>query len=171
MTYHVTIGPHSAKLMVERDSFTYTRETGADAQQESLAKQFSKQFSIEQVDASTYSVLIEGRSYRAQLSAKGEIIVNGRTFAVEVNDPRKLRGRGSADSGSGRKTITAPMPGRVISILVEKGQQIEAGQGLIVVEAMKMQNEMKSPRAGKVLEIRTTTGAAVSAGDALLVIE
>jgi biotin carboxyl carrier protein len=63
------------------------------------------------------------------------------------------------------------MPGRVIRILVEKGQEIEAGQGLIVVEAMKMQNEMKSPRAGKVLEIRTTTGAAVSAGESLLVIE
>jgi biotin carboxyl carrier protein len=162
MTYNVTIAPHSAKLALERDSFTYTRETG-----ETLAKQFS----VEQIDASTYSVLIEGRSYRAVLSAPGAITVNGRTFAVEVQDPRKLRGRGSADNGSGRKTIVAPMPGRVIRILVEKGQQIEAGQGLIVVEAMKMQNEMKSPRAGKVLEIRTTTGAAVSAGEALLVIE
>jgi biotin carboxyl carrier protein len=108
---------------------------------------------------------------RAQLSIKGEIIVNGRTFAVDVQDPRKLRGRGSADNGSGRKTIVAPMPGRVVRILVEKGQEIQAGQGLIVVEAMKMQNEMKSPRAGKVLEIRTTSGAAVSAGEALLVIE
>jgi len=167
MTYNVTIGPHAAKLAVERDSFTYTREKSALPQHESLAKQFS----VEQIDASTYSVLIEGRSYRAQLSSEGEIIVNGRTFAVDVQDPRKLRGRGSADNGSGRKTIMAPMPGRVIRILVEKGQQIEAGQGLIVVEAMKMQNEMKSPRVGKVLEIRTTTGAAVSAGEALLVIE
>jgi biotin carboxyl carrier protein len=63
------------------------------------------------------------------------------------------------------------MPGRVIRVLVEVGQDVEAGQGLIVVEAMKMQNEMKSPKAGKVLEIKTSEGAAVSAGDALLIIE
>jgi biotin carboxyl carrier protein len=162
MTYNVSIGSRSAKLAVEHDEFTYTREDG-----ENIAKTFS----IEQIDASTYSVIVEGRSYRAQLSAKGEIIVNGRTFAVDVHDPRKLRGRGSADNGSGRKTVVAPMPGRVVRILVERGQQVEAGQGLIVVEAMKMQNEMKSPKAGKVLEIRAASGAAVSAGEALLVIE
>jgi biotin carboxyl carrier protein len=63
------------------------------------------------------------------------------------------------------------MPGRVIRILVEAGQDVEAGDGLIVVEAMKMQNEMKSPKAGKILEVKTATGAAVSAGDVLLVIE
>ena len=63
------------------------------------------------------------------------------------------------------------MPGRVIRVLVEAGQEVEAGQGLIVVEAMKMQNEMKSPKAGKILEIRTLAGSAVAAGDALLVLE
>jgi len=162
MTYNVTIGSLSAKLAVEHDALHYTREGG-----ESLAKQFS----LEQIDSSTYSVLIEGRSYRVQISAQGEIVVNGRTFAVDVQDPRKLRGRGSADSGGGRKTVAAPMPGRVIRILVEKGQEVKAEQGVIVVEAMKMQNEMKSPKTGKVLEIRTTPGAAVSAGEALLVIE
>lgn len=167
MTYNVIIGSRSSNLAIEGDSFRYTREGGADLPKESLANTFS----VEQVDASTYSVLIEGRSYRAQVSAEGEIIVNGRTFRVDVQDPRKLRGRGSADSAGGRKTVTAPMPGRVVRILVEKGQEVEAGQGLIVVEAMKMQNEMKSPKAGKVLEIRTTSGAAVSAGEALLVIE
>ena len=167
MIYDVIIGTRTAKLAVNGDSFHYTREGGADLQKESLAKEYS----LEQIDSSTYSVLIEGRSYRAQISAPGEIAVNGHTFAIDVRDPRKLRGRGSADSVSGRKTVAAPMPGRVVRILVEKGQAVEAGQGLIVVEAMKMQNEMKSPKAGKVLEIRTTAGAAVSAGEALLVIE
>ena len=167
MTYDVTIGSRTPPSSPsDGDSFNTRAKTPT------LSRRASpKRFSIEQIDASTYSVLIEGRSYRAQLSAKGEVIVNGRTFALDVHDPRKLRGRGSADNGSGRKTIVAPMPGRVIRILIEKGQEVEAGQGLIVVEAMKMQNEMKSPRAGKVLEVRTTTGAAVSAGEALLVIE
>jgi len=63
------------------------------------------------------------------------------------------------------------MPGRVIRVLVESGQEIGAGQGLIVVEAMKMQNEMKSPRAGRVVEVRAAAGATVSAGDVLVVIE
>jgi biotin carboxyl carrier protein len=63
------------------------------------------------------------------------------------------------------------MPGRVIRVLVESGQEIGAGQGLIVVEAMKMQNEMKSPRAGRVAEVRAAAGATVSAGDILVVIE
>src|SRR5258708_38860619 len=97
--------------------------------------------------------------------------VNGRRLDIEVHDPRKLRGRGSAVRDAGRQTVAAAMPGRVIRLLVAIGQAVEAGEGLIVVEAMKMQNEMKSPKAGKVLEIRTTAGAAVAAGDALIVIE
>ena len=67
--------------------------------------------------------------------------------------------------------MVALMPGRVIRVLVEAGQQVEAGQGLIVVEAMKMQNEMKAPRAGRVASVKAEAGAAVSAGDILMVIE
>jgi biotin carboxyl carrier protein len=164
-TYDVKIGNNSARLEVAGNTFTYTRE----------GERIAKEFSMEPAGDGTYSVLIEGRSYRVTLpaaaTASREFIVNGRTLTVEVHDPRKLRGRGSAAHSSGRQTIAAPMPGRVIRILVEAGQAIEAGQGLIVVEAMKMQNEMKSPKAGKVLEVKTATGAAVSAGDALLVIE
>jgi biotin carboxyl carrier protein len=63
------------------------------------------------------------------------------------------------------------MPGRVIRVLVEPGQHVEAGQGLIVVEAMKMQNEMKSLQAGRVAEVKAAAGATVSAGDVLVVIE
>jgi len=162
MTYDVTVGERAAKLAVEKDAFVYTREGGAA---------LSKPFSAVPTGPGTYSVLIEGRSYRATVGANGEIAVNGRTLRVGVRDPRKLRGRGSAESGGGRRTVAAPMPGRVIRILVEIGQDVEAAQALIVVEAMKMQNEMKSPKAGRVLEIRTAAGAAVAAGDALVVIE
>ncbi len=166
-TYDVSIntssaGTCAAKLVRENNKFTYTREDG---------ESITKEFSLEHAGDGTVSVLIEGRSYRAIATANGQVIVNGQTFAVDVEDPRKFRGQGSAASGSGRQTIAAPMPGRVIRVLVEAGQDVEAGQGLIVVEAMKMQNEMKSPRAGKVLEVRTAEGAAVTAGDVLLVIE
>jgi biotin carboxyl carrier protein len=164
--YDVKIGNNAAKLAVEKNAFTYTRESG-----EGVAKSFSRSFSIDRAGEGTYSVLVEGRSYRATIACGGEVIVNGRTFAVDVRDPRKLRRGGSAAHSPGRQTITAPMPGRVIRILVEASQIVDAGQGLIVVEAMKMQNEMKSPKAGKVLEVKTSTGAAVSAGDVLLVIE
>jgi biotin carboxyl carrier protein len=161
-TYDVKREGLAAKLVREDSKFTYTRENG-----ESIAREFS----MELAGDGTVSVLIEGRSYRAVVTASNEVIVNGRTFAIDVQDPRKFRGQGAAASGSGRQTIAAPMPGRVVRVLVELGQEVEPGQGLIVVEAMKMQNEMKSPKAGKVLEVRTSEGAAVTAGDVLLVIE
>ena len=63
------------------------------------------------------------------------------------------------------------MPGKVVRVLVEPGDSVEAGQGLVVVEAMKMQNEMKSPKAGRVVEVRTRVDAAVVAGEALIVVE
>lgn len=162
MTYDITVGANSAKLVAGKDAFIYTREDGAD---------IAKSFSIEPAGEGRYSVLIEGRSYQVELAGSNEIVVNGRTLRVSVEDPRKLRGRGSSEKGHGRQTIASPMPGRVIRVLVAKGQEVEAGQGLIVVEAMKMQNEMKSPKAGKILEVRASAGAAVAAGDVLLVME
>jgi biotin carboxyl carrier protein len=162
MTFDVTIFERAAKLVVQNNAFIYTREDGASV---------ARTFSIEPAGEGRYSVLIEGRSYQVVLVGNGEVVVNGRTLRVNVVDPRKLRSRDSAEKGGGRQTIATPMPGRVIRVLVEVGQEVEAGQGLIVVEAMKMQNEMKSPKPGKILEIRTSAGAAVAAGDALLVME
>jgi biotin carboxyl carrier protein len=130
-----------------------------------------REFSLEQVQPGVYSVLIEGRSYKVVPGAPGEVTVNGRTLAVEVFDPRELRARKDAGTGAGRLEITALMPGKVVRLLVARGNAIEAGQGLVVVEAMKMQNEMKSPRSGRVAEIKTKVDATVKAGEVLLVIE
>ncbi len=162
MTYDVILGAGSAKLVLEKDAFFYTREDG---------RSIAKSFSIESAGEGRFSVLIEDRSYQVTLTKNNEIVVNGLTLRVSVEDPRKLRGRGSSEKGHGRQTIASPMPGRVIRVLVEPGQEVEAGQGLIVVEAMKMQNEMKSPKPGKILEVRTSAGAAVASGDVLLVME
>ena len=90
---------------------------------------------------------------------------------MEVYDPRDLRQGGKGGSAHGPQQIAAPMPGKVVRILVAPGDTVEAGQGVVVVEAMKMQNEMKSPKAGTVREVRTRTDATVTAGEILLVIE
>ena len=162
MTYEVAVDGHPARLSIEGMSFRYER--GAD---ETLRRDFS----IEPAGQRRFSVLAGGRSYEVTLLSSGEISVNGRTFLVEVFDPRALRSRERAGESQGRQKIVASMPGRVIRVLVELNQKVKAGQGLIVVEAMKMQNEMKSPQAGTVVEVKTAPGAAVTAGEVLVVIE
>jgi biotin carboxyl carrier protein len=92
-------------------------------------------------------------------------------FAAEVRDLRSLRGRMRALDDSGPKKLTAPMPGKIVRILVTQGAEVEAGAGVLVVEAMKMQNEIKSPKKGTVLKILVTQGAAVNAGDVLAIVE
>jgi len=72
---------------------------------------------------------------------------------------------------AGAAEIVSPMPGKIVRVLVEVGTQVETGTGIVVVEAMKMQNEMKSPKAGVVVSINAETGATVNAGDVLAVIE
>ena len=90
---------------------------------------------------------------------------------MEVFDPRNLRAGGQASAQPGRQRISSPMPGKVVRVLVVPGDAVEAGQGLVVVEAMKMQNEMKSPQAGHVVEVHTQADATVAAGDILIVVE
>jgi len=97
--------------------------------------------------------------------------VGSMRFAAEVRDPRSLRGRTRAGDDQGPKKIVAPMPGKVVRLLVHDGDEVEQGAGVAVVEAMKMQNEIKSPKKGSVQKILVTEGAAVNAGDVLAIIE
>lgn len=92
-------------------------------------------------------------------------------YAAEVRDPRSLRGRDRAADDQGPKKLTAPMPGKVVRILLAQGSEVEAGGGVLVVEAMKMQNEVKSPKKGIVQKIVVNEGAAVNAGDVLAIVE
>jgi biotin carboxyl carrier protein len=118
------------------------------------------------------SLLIEGRSYKVRRESANWLWIEGRPYDTEVRDPRSLKSRrgGTADN-SGPKKLTAPMPGKVVRYLVSQGDAVEAGQGLVVVEAMKMQNEIKSPKKGAVKKLVAAVGAAVNAGDALLIVE
>ncbi|MBM3813648.1 MAG: biotin/lipoyl-binding protein [Acidimicrobiia bacterium] len=126
------------------------------------------------VEPGAYSVLVGGRSYQVRVwleDNEGRVEIDGRSVPVVIEDPRELGGSGSAAAVSGNYNVTAAMPGRVIRVLVEEGQAVEAGQGILVVEAMKMQNEMQSPSAGTVSSIQVKAGAAVAAGQVLATVE
>jgi biotin carboxyl carrier protein len=129
---------------------------------------------VEAPEPGVYSVLMDGRSYEARVEEHPGllvVVIDGYRFEVEVRDPRRFR-RGAGGRGSdGVQTISAPMPGKVVRVLVAPGEAVEAGQGLLVVEAMKMQNELKAPRAGKVLTVPAREGATVTPGEVLATIE
>lgn len=121
------------------------------------------------------SLLIDGRSYeikREQTALDLHLWVGNTRYGVEVRDPRSLRSRrdGAGDE-KGAKKLVAPMPGRIVRVLVSENTEVEAGQGVVVVEAMKMQNEIKSPKKGIVQKVLATTGANVNAGDVLAIVE
>ena len=97
--------------------------------------------------------------------------VGSKVFTVEIRDPRSLRGRVRAGDDQGPRKIVAPMPGKVVRVLVREGAEVESGAGVAVVEAMKMQNEIKSPKQGTIRKILVGEGAAVNAGDVLAIVE
>jgi biotin carboxyl carrier protein len=125
---------------------------------------------IVQVEPGVYSALSGRRSYEARIDGD-RISIGGRSFRAEVLDPRRWSRERNHSKGEGRQNIVATMPGRVVRVLVSAGDQVEAGQGIVVVEAMKMQNEMKAVRAGRVATLAAVAGTTVNAGEILAAIE
>jgi len=120
------------------------------------------------------SLRIGNKAYEVKcerVASDTHIWVGSRRFAPEVRDPRSLRSRSHAADEQGPRRLTAPMPGKVVRILLEPGAEVEAGVGVVVVEAMKMQNEVKSPKKGTIQKILVAEGAAVSTGDVLAIVE
>jgi biotin carboxyl carrier protein len=121
------------------------------------------------------SLLVDDHAFeikREQTATDLHLWVGSTRFAVELRDPRSLRSRkGSGADETGPRKVIAPMPGRVVRILLAEGAAVEAGQGIIVVEAMKMQNEIKSPKKGIVNKIAAAAGSTVNAGDVLAIVE
>jgi biotin carboxyl carrier protein len=97
--------------------------------------------------------------------------VGSTRFAVEVRDPRSLRGRTRAGDDQGPMKVVAPMPGKIVRLLIHEGDEVETGAGVAVIEAMKMQNEIKSPKRGTLRKVLVREGAAVNAGDVLAIVE
>ena len=120
-----------------------------------------REASVIETEPGVYSILIDGQSFEVRASE----------LNVEIEDPRELRKSGAVAGLEGRQTVSAPMPGKVVRVLVAEGDIVGHGQGLVVIEAMKMQNEMKSPKPGTVISLTAIEGAAVAAGQVLAVVE
>lgn len=128
---------------------------------------------VAEIAPGVYSILLGGRSFEARVEPDGQgltVEVGSRRMAAEVIDPRRWRRRRGEMELGGKQQIAAPMPGKVVRVLAEQGKPVEAGQGILVLEAMKMQNEVRSPKSGTVERLLVKEGQAVNAGDALAVI-
>lgn len=120
------------------------------------------------------SLRIGNKAYEVKCERVGSdthVWVGSVRYAAEVRDPRSLRSRARAVDDHGPRKLTAPMPGKVVRILLQEGAEVDAGAGVLVVEAMKMQNEVKSPKKGTIQKIVVSEGAAVNAGDVLAIVE
>jgi biotin carboxyl carrier protein len=131
--------------------------------------------------AGTWSVLIDEKSYDVELEVSGEseskgaynVLVRGQVVKLDVLDERKVRmGITSSEfSVEGPQTVTAPMPGKIVELFVKPGDEVEDDAPLVIMEAMKMENELKSPKAGRVSAVYVEKGAAVEAGAKLVSVE
>jgi biotin carboxyl carrier protein len=120
------------------------------------------------------SVLLGSKAYeikRERSATDMHLWVGSVRYAVRVRDPRSLRSRQASDDGKEPRKLVAPMPGKVVRVLVQEEAEVEAGQGIVVVEAMKMQNEIKSPKKGVVRKLTASEGANVNSGDVLAIVE
>lgn len=122
-----------------------------------------------QINRSQLSLLLNGRSFDVRRGAEGTIVVGTSVFSPQVKDARSWRRRGQLRQ-SGPLQLRASMPGKVVRVLAREGDAIAEGQGIIVVEAMKMQNEIKSPKAGTLQKVLVREGVNVNTGEGLAVV-
>ena|SRR5882724_984744 len=181
MTFDLQIDGVPARLEVHRDGDLYRYRVG---------DQDERQAQLAEVEPGVFSVLLDGRSYEARAERRNEqgtehrneygdeygdacawITVRGRRFRIAITDPRRWMQTSAAALGHDRETIVASMPGKIVRVLVQPGETVAAGQGVIVIEAMKMQNEMKARRAGHVTAVPVREGETVAAGAILATIE
>lgn len=120
------------------------------------------------------SLIVDGRSWEAGIVRQPDgytVAVAGATYEVELKDAARGAGPSVRARAAGPVVLKAPMPGKVVRVLAAPGQQVQAGEGLLVMEAMKMENELKAPRAGRVREVHVAERQAVETGAPLLVLE
>jgi len=166
MTYEVTIDGKMYRVELTR---------GPDAKLQCLLD--ARGLNVDAVEAGRdiLSIVIDGRAWevkRERVGGEMHLMIAGERYEAEVRDPRSFRARKAAGAGlEGPKKLVSPMPGKVVRVLVSAGAEVEAGQGVIVVEAMKMQNEIKSPKKGKVSKIVAVEGVTVNAGEALAIVD
>jgi biotin carboxyl carrier protein len=164
MTYDIAIDGKSYRLDINRvDNRWSCRVDGREVEVDAVLAR-----------PDVLSLRIGNQAYEVKcerVAGEMHLWVGSARFAVDVRDPRSLRGRVRAVDDHGPKKLTAPMPGKIVRVLVNQGAEVEAGSGVVVVEAMKMQNEIKSPKKGTIQKILVSEGAAVNAGDVLAIVE
>jgi biotin carboxyl carrier protein len=160
MTARVLVNGKPLILALRRDGEEWIFESGGR----------SYRAVILQSEKNVYQVVLEGKTFLVRV-AGAQMDVNGREMTVTVDDPRDAPNTTSGSGLQGSQSISAPMPGKVVRVMVGEGDIVEHGQGIVVIEAMKMQNLMKSPKDGRVSSLRAVTGATVNAGDVLAVVE
>ncbi|HZF39770.1 MAG TPA: biotin/lipoyl-containing protein [Blastocatellia bacterium] len=136
----------------------------------------TREAQVSEPEPGMFTVIINDHVYRCALEESPggalEVIVNGERIPVAARDKKHLRGHAVAGAGAvGQVKLSSPMPGKVVRVLLSAGDEVAAHQGVLVIEAMKMQNEVQAPKAGKIAEIKVSEGQTVNAGDALAVIE
>lgn len=164
MTYDIAIDGKTHRLELERS------ETGWSCRLDGRAIEVDAVLPR----ANVLSLRIGNKAYEVKcerVASDVHVWVGSRRFGAEVRDPRSLRSRASAVDQHGPKKLTASMPGKVVRILLAAGAEVEVGTGILVVEAMKMQNEVKSPKKGVLQKIMVVEGAAVNSGDVLAIVE
>jgi biotin carboxyl carrier protein len=128
-----------------------------------------------QTGADTLSLVIDGKSFEIRRENAGEtprVFVHGRQYEVTLQDARSLKSRRRAGPGdAGPLRLMASMPGKVVRVLAKEGDILQAGVGIVVVEAMKMQNELRSPKEGTLKKMLAREGMNVNAGDVLAILE
>jgi acetyl/propionyl-CoA carboxylase alpha subunit len=165
MVYDVTIDGKDYRLELERAEAGWRcRLDGREIQMDGVLAR-----------RDVLSVLIGGKAYeikREHIGTDMHLWVGSVCYLAELRDPRSLRARrGAQADDKGPRKLLAPMPGKVVRVLIGEQQAVEAGQSILVVEAMKMQNEIKSPKNGTVQKIVAAEGANVNAGDVLAIVE
>lgn len=128
-----------------------------------------------EVSPGIYSVLIDGKSFEVHVEPDSDsglhVTVAGHEYRAVICNSRKWkRIRAPGAEAEGRQQVTAPMPGKIVLVLVKAGEMVEAGQGIVVVEAMKMQNEIRSPKSGAVERLLVIEGQTVNAGEVVAIV-
>ncbi|HEV2113154.1 MAG TPA: biotin/lipoyl-containing protein [Terriglobales bacterium] len=172
MIYEISIGGHEYSVELKAGAAPGEWQCRiARAGKNETPRELS--FSAVRSGEEVLSLLLDGRSCEVKRDVAGQTLtLGGRRYECEVRDPRSLRSRRKAASAEhGPRKLLASMPGKVVRVLKAEGATVEAGEGVLVVEAMKMQNELKSPKNGSVKKILVAEGAAVNAGDTLAIVE
>lgn len=168
MRYYATIGGETREVEIE--------SLGGSRYRVAIDGGEAREFDAERLEPQSIHLLVEGRSYDVDLEEENEalnLLVEDELFRVEVLDERRMRLRQAKGkfAVAGPQVVVAPMPGKVVKLLVSPGDAVEEGQGVVVVEAMKMENELRSPKAGKVAEVFVSEGQTVEGRTQLVSIE